>query len=994
MDTFIRKSSKLKSNEDLIFQVLSWEALDENEELDDDDSPKLYNIYLFGVDILGRSVSLKVESFTPFYYIKIPDNLQEKWDNYHTNIVKDILSKRFKSSFRSILLTEKVNVKGFRNNKKDKFLRIAFNNFEAYTKSKYYFYPTIWNPVGNQKKGDLDQGRLPLLTSISTERLKFDIFEHNIEPFIKFSHVQDIDMAGWVNVNYEHINEPEEEISTCQLDYTCRWDRVKPYDLESISNFTCASFDIECTSNTKKGFPDFKKDLDIITQIGTTLIKYSTGEKLKHVVTIKSPIDGGCSPVENTIVEVANNEMDIIKKWVEFINSVNPDFITGYNIYDFDWKYIYYRCKKFNKEHLLQKLSRLINVPAYYRKEKLSSSAYGDNYFEFIHPYGITNLDLRILVKRDHKLDSYKLNNVALHFTGDVKDDLSPQELFVKVEGSSHDIATVCKYCVQDTNLVIDLFMKLCLFSNLIGMSNKARVPINYVEIKGQQIKVFSQLLYEARNTGFAVPTIPYNTVSDDSFTGATVLEANPGAYYEPIAGLDFASLYPSIMISNNFCYSTIVDDSNYENLKDIDYKIISWTDADGKNYNVKFVQNVKGLLPTMLEKLWKERKRIKKLMKTASPDMYKVYDGQQLAIKVSMNSIYGFTGATFGRLSEKRIASAVTAEGRKSIEMSKNYAETHYDCKVIYGDTDSIYVKFNTPYTGKKHFEESFRIAEECANKITENLFKKPMELEFEKMMYPFYLFTKKRYATVIWTNVDSYDYIDYKGIQIKRRDSCTYVKDEGVKIFETLLLNDIYEFKFGIDNKNINIATNIAKRSISALLQGKVPLDKLIVSKSFREGYSYEKKGVCPECDKTWYVKDETSKKIMVIPSELLKCESNCPNCNKKVVFKKMLPNLPHVALAEKMKERDPFNCPVIGDRVPYVFIKGDPKLKQFEKVEDPTYASNNLLDIDYLYYFDHQLKSVLETIFEVVIEDLNVLFEEANLLKPKKTRTKKIT
>jgi DNA polymerase elongation subunit (family B) len=100
----------------------------------------------------------------------------------------------------------------------------------------------------------------------------------------------------------------------------------------------------------------------------------------------------------------------------------------------------------------------------------------------------------------------------------------------------------------------------------------------------------------------------------------------------------------------------------------------------------------------------------------------------------------------------------------------------------------------------------------------------------------------------------------------------------------------------------------------------------------------------------------------------------------------------NLPHVALAEKMKERDPFNCPVIGDRVPYVFIKGDPKLKQFEKVEDPVFSTNNMLSIDYLYYFEHQLKSVLETIFEVVIDDLADLFAEATALKPKKTRVKK--
>lgn len=991
MKGFIREKQSIDPTEDLEFQVLTWEAHDEHEDPDDEDSALLYKIYMFGVDSNGYSVSLRVDSFTPFYYIKVPDELQDKWGDYETGVLKNKLQSRFGNSFQSILLCNKVTVKKFTNNKKQKYLRLTFTNLQAYNKSKYYFYPTIWNPVGNQQKGDMDTSRLPLITSISTERLKFDIYEHNIEPFIRFSHIQDINMAGWIKVEYRNLNEPEEPISRCQLDYTCRYDKVKKSDKEGVANFIVASFDIECNSHNKKSFPDYKKDLDCVTQIGTTFMKYGTKEKLKHVSTIKSPVDGECSQLENIEIDVMDNEIGVIKAWVELIEKVDPDFIIAYNSYDFDWKYLYYRCKKFNCLYLLEKLSRILNLEAYFREERLSTNAVGDNNFKFMHCYGITNLDLMVLIKRDHKLDSYKLDNVALHFTGDKKDDLPPHDIFLKLDGTRDDIAIVAKYCVQDTNLVVDLFIKLCIPTNITGMANVARVPISYIELKGQQIKVFSQLLYEARNSGFVVPTIPYNTVQTDSFTGATVLNAVPGAYYSPISGLDFASLYPSIMIANNFCYSTIVDDDEYDNLEGIEYKLIEWIDADGKEYKVKFVQNVPGLLPVMLEKLWKERKRIKKLMKTATPDMYMVYDGQQLAIKVSMNSIYGFTGATYGRLPDKRIASAVTAEGRKSIEKSKQFAEENYDCEVVYGDTDSIYVKFNSQYKGKEHFLECFRLSEECASRITEKLFKKPMELEFEKIMYPFYLFTKKRYATVIWTNPEKYDYIDYKGIQIKRRDSCHYVKEQGVEIFETLLLNDIYEFKFGLDNKNVNLAIGMAKKSVSDLLNGRVPIDKLIVSKSFREGYSFEKKGVCPECDKNWYVK-ENGKKIMTIPKELLKTESICPSCNKQVIFKKMLPNLPHVALAEKMKERDPFNCPSVGERVPYVFIKGDPKLKQFEKVEDPKYAVNNMLNIDYYYYFDHQLKSVLDTIFEVVIEDLNVIFEEAKQFNPKPPRKKK--
>lgn len=993
MKMFDRSTPVDNKENDIIFQCLSWESYDEESE-EGNENEKSYKIFIFGSTEDGKSVCLKVNSFTPFYYIKVPENLHDKWTSVHTNIIKTTLKQRYGDNFMGAYLCEKIDIKGFTNNKKMKYIRLDFKCLETYNKSKYYFSPTVWNATKTKKKGDIDEDRYPRITQLSKDRLKFEIYEHNIEPYIRFSHIQNIEMAGWVKIKCENVKYPEHNFSRCQINAEARWDKIVNANIDKICNFTCASFDIECTSFSGKGFPDYKKDKDEITQIGTTLISFSTGEKLKHITTRKSPIDGGCDEIPGVIIETCENEYEIIKKWVSFIETVDPDFIVGYNTYEFDWKYIYQRCKKINKEEVLYKLSRLYDMPAYYRKERLSTSAYGSNYFEFVHPYGICNLDLRVLVKREHKLDSYKLNNVALHFTGDEKDDITPQELFEKVKGTNKDMSLVCKYCVQDTNLVADLFIKLCTFSNLIGMSNICRVPISFVELKGQQIKVFSQLLYEARNMGYIVPTIPYNTTSDDTFTGATVLEARSGAYYRPIAGLDFASLYPSIMISNNYCYSTIVDDPAYDEIDGIDYKNIHWVDQDGKEYNVKFVQNVKGLLPSMLEKLWTERKRIKKLMKSAeNDDVYKIYDGQQLAIKVSMNSIYGFTGATFGRLPDKRIASAVTAEGRRSIEKSKKYAEENYDCEVIYGDTDSIYVQFNTEKTGKKHFDECFKIADACAKDITEKLFKYPMELEFEKIMYPFFLFTKKRYATVTWTNSEKYDYIDYKGIQIKRRDSCAYVKDECSRIFETLMLNNIYDFKFDLDNQNIEISKNMAKECIEKLLNGKVPINKLIVSKSYRDNYSYEKKGICPECRKTWYEKDSNGKKNMVIPRKVLETVTVCPSCKKDVSIEIMPPNLPHVALVEKMKIRDPFNCPVIGDRVPYVFICGPDNLKQYEKVEDPTFAVNNLLSIDYMYYFDHQLKTVLETIFEIVSDDsLSQIFKYAIDLKPKKVKKQK--
>ena len=134
------------------------------------------------------------------------------------------------------------------------------------------------------------------------------------------------------------------------------------------------------------------------------------------------------------------------------------------------------------------------------------------------------------------------------------------------------------------------------------------------------------------------------------------MLSAQIGAYYKPITALDFASLYPSIMMAHNLCYSTLVLDSKYDNLPGVEYEVF------GDN---KFAQNVPSLLPAILDELKLFRKQAKKDMAIAKAakdkTMEKIYDGKQLAYKVSMNSVYGFTGASKGMLPCVAIASTVT---------------------------------------------------------------------------------------------------------------------------------------------------------------------------------------------------------------------------------------------------------------------------------------------------------------------------------------------
>jgi len=991
MDTFIRKqSTTIEKN--LVFQILSWEAFDEIDEYSDSEDPtSKYNIYTFGVDKNGESVCVRFEDYQPYLFALVPEHLQKTFDEYKKKELERYIRNKLyrnKDDLELVSIVERKKYKGFTNSKNYKFIKFVCKNLNTFNKIRYILNPKI-------KSG------LPKIIAIDMNPLKFDLYESNIEPYLRFTHKMDIKMAGWVTVKNAQQNN---NITRCQHSYTSKYNMVAPLEIQEVSNLTLASWDIEAFSYSTRydninEFPNPENPKDIITQIGTSLYKFSTKENIKHVVTIKSPIDNCCDPVDGIIIEEYDSEKELIIGWVKFIIKTDPDILIQYNGYNFDWKYIHERSKVLNIEYILENLSRIESKPAHIHEDQLNTSAYGDNTMKYIKVYGVTQFDLMFVIKKEHKLESYKLNHVAEHFTGDSKDDLSPADLFNFNTSTKDKIALVVKYCAQDTWLLIELMLKLRIITNMIGMSNITMVPMQYIELRGQQIRVHTQIAYETKKENFLIPTIDYKPRDDiedeEKFTGATVLDANPGAHFEPIAGLDFASLYPSIMIAHNFDYSTIVETEEFDNLENITYETIKWEEGE-----VKFAQNYKGIMPKILERLWKERKGIRKQMKTLSSDdsLYAVLNGVQLAIKVSMNSIYGFTGAKYGRLPNKLIAASVTACGREMIAHSKKCAEEWYNCEVVYGDTDSIYVKFKSNLKGQAHMDYVFKTAPECADRISAT-FKKPIELEFEKVMYPFILYSKKRYASLFWTNPLKCDYIDYKGIQVVRRDNCPFVRENSKQIFEYIFLNNkVLDYSFENVDELIETSKEFAREKIRKLINGEVPMKELLLSKSLRSGYAFDRKAVCTECTKTYYEINVIGKKEMDVivltkksVDEFIKIPHKCPNCDKETMFEKCPANIPHVALARKRELRDKMDKVASGDRISYVFATYD-STKQFEKVEDPNFVIKNRIPIDYVYYFEHQFKSAIETIFTPMLENVSDLWTDLIPKKQKKIRKTK--
>lgn len=379
-------------------------------------------------------------------------------------------------------------------------------------------------------------------------------------------------------------------------------------------------------------------------------------------------------------------------------------------------------------------------------------------------------------------------------------------------------------------------------------------------------------------------------------------------------------------MMAHNLCYSTLIQPNMKDKLGLTDDQI---TKTPANNYFVKSSVR-KGLLPEILESLLAARKRAKNELKVEKdPFRRSVLDGRQLALKISANSVYGFTGATVGKLPCLEISGSVTAYGRMMIEQTKHEVEQHYTVEngyennavVIYGDTDSVMVKF-----GVKTLEAAMEMGREAAELVSKK-FVSPIKLEFEKVYYPYLLINKKRYAGLYFTRLETYDKMDCKGIETVRRDNSPLVANLINTSLQKLLIE-----------RNPDGAIAYVKQIISDLLCNKVDISQLVITK---------------ELTKTDYAAKQA-----------------------------------HVELANKMKKRDPGSAPKLGDRVPYVLVAAAKNTPAYMKAEDPIYVLENNVPIDANYYLDNLSKPLLR-IFEPILGDK----AESILLRGEHTRTRSV-
>jgi DNA polymerase delta subunit 1 len=351
------------------------------------------------------------------------------------------------------------------------------------------------------------------------------------------------------------------------------------------------------------------------------------------------------------------------------------------------------------------------------------------------------------------------------------------------------------------------------------------------------------------------------------------------------------------------------------------------------------------GILPKILFGLIGARGRAKKDMAAAELaqewSRQIAFNCRQLALKISANSVYGFTGATIGALPCLEVSASVTGFGRDMIELTVQTVQQEFtiangyegNAEVIYGDTDSVMVRGLGDTV-----EKSMTMGKKAAKFVTDSKFIKPIALEFEKVYFPYLLVSKKRYAGLLWTKPHAPDKLDQKGLETVRRDNCNLVRMSMKRSLDAI-----------IKERNPSAALEYVKQILSDLMSNKIDISHLVISKS--------------------YSKREEDYKSKQTHIEL----------NKKII---------------KRAGGDKNLGYMLGDRIPYVLVSGRKKELVCNKAEDPIFVLENNIPIDTASYVG-MLKRPLLRIFKAVEKNAeSILFSGPHMTHhviptPKATR-----
>lgn len=470
---------------------------------------------------------------------------------------------------------------------------------------------------------------------------------------------------------------------------------------------------------------------------------------------------------EEDEVILTGDERKIIADFVKLIRDYDPDLIVGYNQDAFDWPYI-------------KKRAEVWNIP-------LNVGRDGSKIvFKGGRPKitGRLNVDLYDIAFRISDVKIKKLENVAEYLGTRIEiADIEAKDIYrFWTMGEKEKVLTYARQDVINTYLIAKELLPMH-----FELSKMIRLPLDDVTRMGRGKQVDWLLLSEARKIGEVSPNPPEH---GESYEGAFVLEPERGLH-ENVVCLDFASMYPSIMIAFNISPDTYgcAEDCN-----------------EAPEVGHRFRKSPDGFFKRILRTLIERRREIKAEMKKLSSESqeYRLMDIKQQTLKVLTNSFYGYMGWNLARWYCHPCAEATTAWGRYFIKRSASIAES-LGFRVLYGDTDSIFVTKNG-------------MTKEDVEKLLKRLHEElPIQIEVDEYYSAIFFVEKKRYA-----GITEDGRLVVKGLEVRRGDWCEMAKRVQREVIETILRE-----------RNPEKALSLVKDVILKIKEGKIRLEDVVIYK-----------------------------------------------------------------------------------------------------------------------------------------------------------------
>lgn len=562
---------------------------------------------------------------------------------------------------------------------------------------------------------------------------------------------------------------------------------IKPLEILKNAPLRYMALDIECLPAEQR-IPTPEKDMIIAVSFA-----FSPAHKGKDTLVLIAQ----SARINNDAI-ACENEKAMLEKMKEIIDDYDPDIICGHNINGFDIPF------------LLKRLE-ILSIPQNLgRSEKFSfSRKLQRSYMPSVS--GRVIVDTFEIFKRDPwvKFKRYDLSTISRELLGMEKIELSGGYVdTIREMWRTKNVIELIEYSKRDAVLALKLVVEKSLLDKFFEISKICGLLLQDA-LGGQSQRHEFKLLKEFYKRKFIMPCKPTSVserIKKHGLKGALVLEPQVG-FHEWVVCLDFTSMYPSLIRANNICTTTFL--TNGEN---VDH-IVS-------PYGSKFVKPsvFKGVLPDVVDEYLNARVLVKKQAKIETdPENKRILKAKNLALKDLSNSLYGYTGYIRSRLYVVDIANTITAFGRDTITYTKKLIEENFPVKVIYADTDSVFIKSDV-----KSLEEAEKLGIEISSFVSGKL--TGLDLKFEKIFKTFLIEAKKRYAGWTFEREGSgwTDRIEMKGIETVRRDWCSLVSETMLDILNTIL-----------KEKDINKASKHVRQIVDDLAKGKLPLEKLTIVK-----------------------------------------------------------------------------------------------------------------------------------------------------------------